>query len=407
MNFEHLNIGTSTGVLKDFKETHLSLFKKKGMKEIVQDSYKFSNLEIMFEDLAPDNATSEIDAASFKANIPTITFKDGVYFASDNLPDGVKTRNIREDFSLLQNLFTESNALSHLHHALLNEGLVIEVTSRKEISRPVRILHLLTRSGISAPTFIIKANPLSKITVIEETRSLEARHAMVGETYILASEGAHVEHIALDEEGVEGLNHSSVFAEVAKDASVRSLIFHGHGKINRKNLTLNLNSPGAHGESYSLFLTNGKEHSDIYTTINHKAHDTTSDQIAKGILDGDSKGVFTGKIHIFPQAQRVASSQLNKNLLLSKKAQVHSQPQLEIFADDVKCSHGSTTGQLSDDEVFYFEARGIPRDKARNLLAFGFGIEIVQKISHKEAREYVSKVIRENLSSKFSLGRDL
>src|SRR5690606_13346427 len=164
------------------------------------------------------------------------------------------------------------------------------------------------------------------------------------------------------------------------------------------------NAPGAKGETYALFITNGEEHSDVNTVINHKAADTTSNQISKGILDAASKGVFTGKIHIFPKAQRVASGQLNKNLLLSKKAQVHSQPQLEIFADDVKCSHGSTTGQLSPEEIFYFQARGIPEDKARNLLAFGFGLEVVQKIENNEAREYVSGIVKEGLQKKFSLG---
>jgi len=176
------------------------------------------------------------------------------------------------------------------------------------------------------------------------------------------------------------------------------------GKLNRKNLTLNLNEAGANGESYSLFLTNGREHSDINTAINHKAADTTSDQMAKGILDGESKGIFTGLIHIFPKSQRVASAQLNKNLLLSKKAQLHSQPQLEIFADDVKCSHGSTTGQLSDDEVFYFQARGIPADKARTLLAHGFGMEIVQKITNQEARGYLGQTVMSHLETKFNLG---
>ncbi|MFP5385660.1 MAG: Fe-S cluster assembly protein SufD [Bacteriovoracia bacterium] len=407
MNFDNLNIGTSTGILKDFKETHLSLFKKKGMQEVTQDSYKFSNLEAMFSDLGSDEKASEVDPESYEATLPTIIFKDGIYHSTGKLPDGIEIKRISEFFGEVKDLFQEANALSHLHHALMSEGVFIEVPAKREIAGPLRILHLLTKSVLSAPTVVLKAGSLSKVTLIEETRSMEAQHALIGETYILAGEGSQVEHIALDEEGGKGMTHSSVFAEISKDASVRSLVFHGRGKANRKNLTLNLNSAGAHGESYCLFLTNGKEHSDIHTTINHKAADTTSDQIAKGILDGDSKGIFTGKIHIFPKAQRVASGQLNKNLLLSKKAQVHSQPQLEIFADDVKCSHGSTTGQLSDDEVFYFEARGIPRDKARNLLAFGFGLEIVQKIVNKEAREYVSKVIRENLSTKFSLGRDM
>ena len=177
--------------------------------------------------------------------------------------------------------------------------------------------------------------------------------------------------------------------------------------MNRKNLTLNLNAPGANGENYSLFLTNGKEHSDIYTEVNHKSSDTFSNQIAKGILDENSKGIFTGKIHIYPKAQRVSSGQLNKNLLLSNKAQVHSQPQLEIFADDVKCSHGSTTGQLSSDEVFYFQTRGIPAEKARTLIALGFGLEIVQKIKNPLAQKFTLSLIREKLAEKFSIGGSL
>ena len=176
------------------------------------------------------------------------------------------------------------------------------------------------------------------------------------------------------------------------------------GKLNRRNLNLELLDSGANVESYNLYLTNGTEHSDINTVIQHRAADTTSNQIAKGILDGDSKGIFTGKIHIYPQAQRVASAQLNKNLLLSNKAQAHSQPQLEIFADDVKCSHGSTTGQLSDDEVFYFMARGIPADKAKTLLAHAFGMEIVLKIKNKLVQSKAESLVMESLKMKFQLG---
>jgi Fe-S cluster assembly protein SufD len=138
--------------------------------------------------------------------------------------------------------------------------------------------------------------------------------------------------------------------------------------------------------------------------IHHLSADTTSDQISKGILSGNSKGVFTGKIHIHPQAQRVNSGQINRNLLLSPKAQIHSQPQLEIFADDVKCSHGSTTGQMSDEELFYFEARGIRPEKARTLLAHGFALEVVNKIKNKELKNKISELVLNELTLKFNIG---
>jgi Fe-S cluster assembly protein SufD len=269
-------------------------------------------------------------------------------------------------------------------------------------------LTIITKSSVSAPTNLILAHPFSKITIIEETRVVgPSSHAFIPETYIVAHPSSQVEHIALDQENDQGLHHGSIFIDVAKDAIVRTFFFTTSGRMIRKNLSLNLNAPGARGETYSLFLTSKSEHSDIYTVINHKSPDTSSDQMAKGILDGESRGIFTGKIHIHPKAQRVISGQLNKNLLLSKKTQIHSQPQLEIFADDVKCSHGSTTGQLSDDEIFYFQARGIPAEGARNLLALGFGLEIVQKIQDKQAREHVMKIIRDMLVQKFSLRKSV
>lgn len=408
MNIENLtavavnSLKDIKGPLKEFRQSQIDLFKQNGITSPVKDSYKFTNLVTFFEGLTSEENVILPDFT--KTDFPTITFLDGELNHQESLPQGLKVTKISERFDKVKNHLVDTTALSHLHHGLMEEGLLIEIEKNQEITQPIRILNLLSRNKVSAPTHFILAGRQSKVTIIEETLSLDSSHAFISETYISALEGAHVEHIQLDQESSNGLNHGSVFADVARDATVRSFIFTMKGKLNRKNLALNLNEAGANGESYSLFLTSGHEHSDINTTINHKAADTTSDQMAKGILDGESKGIFTGLIHIFPKSQRVASAQLNKNLLLSKKAQLHSQPQLEIFADDVKCSHGSTTGQLSEDEVFYFQARGIPADKARTLLAHGFGMEIVQKISNAEARGYLGKTVMNHLASKFNLG---
>ncbi len=408
MNIENLtalavnSLKDTKGPLKEFRQGQIDLFKENGLFSPIKDSYKFTNLETFFETLLDVKQLALPDFT--KTDFPTMVFIDGELNHQDPLPQGVKITKISDRFDEIKSKLTSSNALSHLHHGLLQEGLLIEIEKNQEISKPIRILNLLSLNKVSAPTNFIFADRQSQVTVIEETISLESSHAFIAETYITALEGARVEHIQLDQESSNSLNHGSVFADVERDATVRSFFFTMKGKLNRKNLTLNLNEAGANGESYSLFLTNNREHSDINTAINHKAADTTSDQMAKGILDGESKGIFTGLIHIFPKSQRVASAQLNKNLLLSKKAQLHSQPQLEIFADDVKCSHGSTTGQLSDDEVFYFQARGIPADKARTLLAHGFGMEIVQKITNREARDYIGQTVMGHLETKFNLG---
>ena len=402
-------LNTTDKSFKDFINSELTLLKEKGLKEVVQDSYKFTPVESLFGsffETLSGRGSFDGEMSLSDINCPTITFVDGEWKSTDPLPKGIKVRKIKEEFHEIKNYFKEENALSHLHHALFHDGVVIEIEQNIEIKTPLRLVHLVTKEGLSAPTHLIVASSFSQVTIIEETRGLgDVSHAVVSETYIRALPHSKVEHISLELENQSALNHSSIFADLDKDSSVRSVVFHASGKMNRKNLTLKLNAPGAHGESYSLFLTREGEHSDIYTEINHKAPDTTSRQISKGILEGDSKGVFTGKIHIYHKAQRVNSSQINRNLLLSKKAQVHSQPQLEIFADDVKCSHGSTTGQLSPDEIFYLEARGIPKERARNLLAWGHGMEVVQKIQNNTAREFLNGIIHDLLSEKFSLKR--
>lgn len=388
--------------LNDFRMTHKVLAEKQGFNEKVLDSYKFTNLKKFFEGLTLSGGKTDIQAE--KTIFPTITYTDGTFSVDGELPSGIEVRPIKDHLQELKPLLSDEHTLSHLHHANFGEGLYIKVGKDVVVKSPIRLLNKLNDSKLTAPTHLIVGEKHSKLTVIEETVGANLPHIFLSETYIKADAGAMIEHISLDEESTDGLNHGTVIADVAKDATVKSLMFHNSGKLNRKNLVLRLNEPGANGESFALFLTNKEEHSDIYTLIDHRAADTTSAQMAKGILDENSRGVFTGKIFIRPDSQRVASSQLNKNLLLSKKAQIHSQPQLEIFADDVKCSHGSTTGQLSDDEVFYFSARGIPAEKARTLLALGFGLEIVQKISNSEAREYLHGKVLKTLESKFDLG---
>lgn len=389
-------------MLNDFKATYKALSEKNGLKEKVLDSYKFTSLKKFFGEL--NYSGNKVSLEAPKTNFVTLTYLSGKLDIAGTLPAGVEVGLIKDHFNDVKDLLTDEHTLSALHHANFGLGLFIKIAKDAVVTHPLHIVNKLEASELLAPTHLIVADRNSKATIIEETVGGEILHTLLTETYIKAAAGAQIEHIFLDEESAEGLNHGTIHAEIARDATVKSFIFHNSGKLNRKNQVLRLNEPGANAESYSLFLTNQEEHSDLFTLIDHRAADTTSSQMAKGILDGNSKGIFTGKIFIRPDSQRVASSQLNKNLLLSQKAQAHSQPQLEIFADDVKCSHGSTTGQLSDDEVFYFNARGIPEDKAKTLLALGFGLEIVQKISNAEAKNYLHETILKTLETKFDLG---
>jgi Fe-S cluster assembly protein SufD len=292
-----------------------------------------------------------------------------------------------------------------LHSSPTFSGLEIEYCDgRTEIrlgkntllEHAIKVRYLNDDPTLGKSTIKVIAESNSKLCLIEESSG-----GVVSEIDFNLEAGARVEHLQLSTSS--HFIHSQSLATLSKDSNYRNFIFNLEGSFTRRNVEIRLTEKGGHAESYCLYLVNKKEHSDIFTKIEHISADTTSEQLAKGILDGNSKGVFTGKIHIHPDAQRVNSSQLNKNLLLSRKAQAHSQPQLEIFADDVKCSHGSTTGQLSDDEIFYFESRGIPHEKARTLLSWAFAMEIVKKIKNREALELISKRVESELENKFKL----
>jgi Fe-S cluster assembly protein SufD len=407
MNFDQLapvaerRLRLDEGKEASFRKTYLHKLSEEGLtNELPGDIYKFTNMKSFLEKLsyAPKNNPVELESY-IDEKIPTLFFIDGDLQNPELKVEGLTTEllTVRPEEGPL-------HALTNLHHGLMTDGVKITVHKNTRINSPVRILHLLSRAGVVAPTVVVEAQMHSEFTLIEENIALDSAYALTAETHVHVRPGAKFEHIHFEKGKDQTVHHGTTYAHIEKDATYRNIVFHISGHLNRRNVFMNMNAPGSHGESFNLYLTNESEQSDIYTELHHLAADSTSNQLAKGILDGSSKGVFTGKIHIHPDAQRVNSGQLNKNLLLSKKAQVHSQPQLEIFADDVKCSHGSTTGQLSPEEVFYFESRGIPLEKARTLLAHGFGMEVVLKIQNLTAKEMASSLVLETLKTKFNLG---
>lgn len=382
------------------RRAQLEKFFEQGFQVQDQDFYKFTNMNRFLGELSYAPINRVFDLSDYlDERIPTLIFIDGDLQNPTLNIDGVKTSLFSDSVKELK-----TDGARSLHQALRNDTVKIEILKNERLSSPIRILNVFSKSGAWAPGYVIEAQSFSEATVIEETVSLEGSYATFGQGYVRVAPGAKLEHVQIIDGTLESVHHSSHSSDVQKDATYRNVVFHLGGKLNRRNVEINMKEAGSHGESYNLYLTNGSEHSDIHTLINHESADSTSDQLAKGILDGESRGVFTGRIHIHPHAQRVASGQLNKNLLLSKKAQMHSQPQLEIFADDVKCSHGSTTGQLSPEELFYFEARGIPKERAQTLLAYGFALEVVMKIQDELAREKVSSIVMEKLKTKFNLG---
>ena len=220
-------------------------------------------------------------------NFHSIIFIDGVLKSPLPTALGLSFATISEAFTQKTFAILDNNPLSHFHHALLGSGIQIEIASKTKIEKPIRLVNVITRSGITAPTFVIKAHPFSEVSILEENYDQAIAHAVISESYVYVEAGALVEHVQLSHGSESALMHSTTQAYVARDGKYNNLLLNLSGKLNRRNLSLELLASGAHGESYNLYLTNKTEHSDISTVIHHRAADTTSSQIAKGILDGD------------------------------------------------------------------------------------------------------------------------
>ena len=205
--------------------------------------------------------------------------------------------------------------------------------------------------------------------------------------------GAGLTHYKVQREGARAFHIGIVAVEQAADSRFSSHAVSLGGALARSDITTRLDAPGADCTLDGLYLASGAQHVDHHTTIDHRQPRGTSRELYKGILDGHATGVFNGKVFVRPHAQKSDAEQMNKNLLLSDDAQIDTKPQLEIFADDVKCSHGATIGQLDDDAIFYLRARGIDAAAARAMLIFAFANELVEQIAVAPLRALLTRHI--------------
>jgi Fe-S cluster assembly protein SufD len=182
---------------------------------------------------------------------------------------------------------------------------------------------------------------------------------------------------------------------------VNTYTFTLHGKLFRNNLHLQLDGEGIESHMYGLYLLNDDTLADSHTVVDHKKANSFSNELYKGVMDESSKGVFNGKIFVRPNAQKTNAFQANRNILLSDKATINTKPQLEIWADDVKCSHGCTTGQLDEEALFYLRSRGLSNDTARGMMLYAFAGEVLDFVKHPVLKEYLDTLISDRLHKNF------
>ena len=290
-----------------------------------------------------------------------------------------------------------NNPFAALNSAFLSDGAVVDLAADTELQHPVRLLLVSTGEAapvVCHPRVLIRLGRHAKAAVLEHFLGLPgARNFCNLVTEVRLEAGARLEHYRLQEEAEQGFLVASVHARVQRDARYLSHNVNLGGRLVRQDLNVRLNQPGASAELNGLLLAAGRQHVDNHTRIHHAAPHTTSQESYKSVLDGHGRGVFKGRVLVERDAQKIEAHQTSGNLLLSDTAEVDTKPELEIYADDVVCSHGATVGQLDEASLFYLRSRAIDAETARSLLIFAFADEVISRMGLAPVRARLEEII--------------
>jgi Fe-S cluster assembly protein SufD len=329
-------------------------------------------------------------------------FNEGLSRTHD-LPRGVRLTTLTEALSggsesALRHLSRYANrdrqAFNSLNLALLRDGAVIEVAENTAVEDPIHVVFLNTAD---AEPFLINPRVLAVVGAHSQVNLVECHLGTEAYTYfsnpvteIVAMDNSVVDYYKLQRESDEAYHISTVETWQGQDSNVRATTISLSGRLIRNDSNTTLDGEGGYAELNGLFLAAKNHHIDNYTKIEHAKVNCTSRELYKGILSDRAKGVFRGRIKVASGAQKTDSKQTNNNLLLSEDALINTEPQLEIYADDVKCTHGATVGQVDEDAIFYLRARGIGHETARSMLIYAFAKELVDEIKVSALRNQMN-----------------
>jgi Fe-S cluster assembly protein SufD len=290
-----------------------------------------------------------------------------------------------------------------LNGAFLQDGAFVYLPANAVLEHPVHLLFLSTageQPAFSSPRTLVVAEPNTRASLIESYAGLGPHPYLTNAvTEVILGEGAGLDHYRIQREGPAGFHVSTHRAHEAAGCAYTAHTITLGGHLVRNHLTTVLDGEGVQSTLDGLYLVDGQEHVDNHTLVEHAQPHGSSHELYKGILSGQGTGVFRGRILVRPGAQKTDAYQSNRNLLLSTQAQVDTQPQLEIYADDVKCSHGGTVGQLDPDAIFYLRTRGLGEDSAFRLLTHAFAGQVLERIPLAPVRNQLDRLVVDKLEA--------
>ncbi len=384
-----------------------------------EEDWKFISLRDLYRDSYELASDLDVQAPDFSQHFlpesegARMVFINGSYSeehsSTDALPDDVVIGNIarlaQDDNELLKthlNKYVENNfendVFTHFNSAFLKDGVFIYVPEGQKVEAPVHLLFIQTdanKNYFSTSRSIVIADKDSEITLVEDHIGLgDNKYFNLPVVEINLEEDAYVKHTKIQRDSREAIHIARTAAFVAKHANYESYTITRGAKLSRNEPRISQRDEEVEFTVDGLVLIDGDQVSDTHSVMDHRFSHCESHQLHKCVINGKAHSVFNGKIFVRKDAQKIDSFQENRNLLLSRKGLVNTKPQLEIFADDVVCTHGATVGQLDQDELFYLKSRGLNEQQARELLIYAFALETIENISVESLQKLLINEVR-------------
>ncbi len=398
--------GADVAWLNEQRAAALAQFEKVGLPGVRDEDWRYTNLRALKSNDYALNSASVLNVELAETTNPRLVFVDGHLdvAASTGLSDSVTS--LKDSLAIVEGAFgstlpIEPHGFTALNTAYAHDGYVVNLTPNQVLDGVLEVVFVSqSANAVSHTRNIIIAQANTQCTIIE--RHIGAQGSVYLNniiTEIVAGDNAHIDHYKIQQESDDAFHMGGVFINQASNSQVKNHNIALSGLVTRNDIYCNLLGPGAHMEMNGLVVGKGRQHIDNHTEVNHAVPNCTSDEYYKTVLDDHSRSVFRGRIIVAQDAQLTNADQQNNNLLLSKNAEADCKPQLEIYADDVKCSHGATVGQLDPTSLFYLKSRGINAESANALLTFAFANEVIERIKVDRVREELTQILAGELLS--------
>ena len=397
------------------RDQAMESFNKQGIPTRQHEEYKYIRVDLMLKgefDFSTNKNCSdaEIEPLKFLKDAYVVVIENGIFVEGlsnlQNLPRGLTICSLVDAEKSNSPVFekhyakyadVKTDPFIALNTAMTKDGVFIHIAKNAIIKKPIHIIHISTafKNTIINPRNLIVIDENAQAKIIESFETVDSKAKIFSNalTEIVIDKHAIVDHYKIQDEKELGYLVNTTQVIQQKQSVFSTHTFTLSGSLVRNNLTLVLDDEHIESHLNGLYLTAGNQVVDNHTVVDHRKPNCNSNELYKGIIDGKSAATFNGKIFVRKDAQKTNAFQSNKNILLSKEGTINTKPQLEIYADDVKCSHGTSTGKLDEEQIFYLLARGLSPASAKKLLMHAFASEVTATIKMEALHEYIEAII--------------